>query len=259
MLWLGALMALVACGGGESLTYDESMDLLASAMERTIASEYSAEGNTVYVVDMGDSLREYTYSGYEIHHKSSRNFFSYHVTRNPLSPPEISKSIVLEGKMYEFVDADRCYSHDAQKTVSASGTQVTTTTTSEVQETSIPDVKVTTSFTATSDRFGSSTFDRFGPYTRKIYRDYDYSGERWVEEDGSSVALIEFESDPDFRFSFKVRDGYMVESKVHSERDNHGKLVRDGFDDKIVAKKTLTRYYNIGVRKEFPVPEPICE
>ena len=35
MVWLGALMALAACGGGESLTFDESMDLIAGANART--------------------------------------------------------------------------------------------------------------------------------------------------------------------------------------------------------------------------------
>ena len=55
MLWVGALMALVACGGGESLTYDESIDSISSAMARTMAAEFSIERHAASI-----SLRRQT-------------------------------------------------------------------------------------------------------------------------------------------------------------------------------------------------------
>ena len=219
------LFALVAAAcGGESLAYDEAMDLLSSASERTVAGEFSVESHSVYIVEKGDSLEEYTYNSYTVHFESDRRFFGYDENRNPLSPPEILRYVVLEGEEYEFIDADQCYSDMPQVT-----------------------------------RLGGGTFETIGPAMRELYRDYDYSSKKWGTEDGSSVTLIEFKPDPDARFSFKVQDGFLVESTYYSEDDSYGRLVGDGFDGKIVAKLNVTRFYDIGVKKEFPVPEPICE
>ena len=225
MLWLGAFMALAACGGGESLTYDESIDLISSAMARTMAAEFSIESRSVYIVETADSIEEYTYNIYQFNIESALNFFGYEEDRNPFAPPVTRHSVTLEGKYYEFVDSYQCYSYN-------------------------PQVK----FIGDERTFGT-----FPSYKRELYRNYDYSGRKWVAEDGSSVALIEFESDPDTRFSFKVENGFLVEQVFYSESDTYGILVEDDHDGKIVAKKDVTRYYDIGVKKDFPVPEPICE
>ena len=224
MLWVGALMALVACGGGESLTYDESIDSISSAIARTMAAEFSIESRSVYIVETADSIEEYTYNIYQFNIESALNFFGYEEDRNPFAPPVTRHSVTLEGKYYEFVDSYQCYSYNPGVIYMDGGTVGT-----------------------------------FASYNRELYRDYDYSGRKWVAEDGSSVALIEFESDPDTRFSFKVENGFLVEQVFYSESDTYGILVGDDHDGKIVAKKDVTRYYDIGVKKDFPVPEPICE
>ena len=224
MLWLGALMALVACGGGESLTYDESIDSISSAMARTMAAEFSIESRSVYIVETADSIEEYTYNSYQFNIESAQSFFGYEEDRNPFAPPVTRHFVTLEDKYYEFVDSYQCYS-DNQRVKYMDG----------------------------------GTFGTFPSYKRELYRDYDYSGRKWVAEDGSSVTLIEFESDPDTRFSFKVENGFLVEQVFYSESDTYGILVGDDHDGKIVAKRDVARYYDIGVKKDFPVPEPICE
>ena len=226
MPWVGALMALVACGGGESLTYDESIDSISSAMARTMAAEFSIESRSVYIVETADSIEEYTYSTYQFNIESAQSFFGYEEDRNPFAPPVTRHSVTLEDKYYEFVDSSQCYSYNP-RVIYMDG--------------------------------GGGTFGTFGSYKRELYRDYDYSGRKWVAEDGSSVTLIEFESDPDTRFSFKVENGFLVEQVFYSESDTYGILVGDDHDGKIVAKRDVTRYYDIGVKKDFPVLEPICE
>ena len=227
MLWLGVLMALAACGGGESLTYDESID----SISRTMAAEFSIESRSVYIVETADSItadsiEEYTYNIYQVTFESAQSFFGYEEDRNPFAPPVTRHFVTLEGKDYEFVDSYQCYS-DNPRVIYMDG--------------------------------GGGTFGTFGSYKRELYRDYDYSGRKWVAEDGSGVTLIEFESDPDTRFSFKVENGFLVEQVFYSESDTYGILVGDDHDGKIVAKRDVTRYYDIGVKKDFPVPEPICE
>ena len=217
-------MALAACGGGESLTYDESIDSISSAMARTMAAEFSIESRSVYIVETADSIEEYTYNIYQFNIESALNFFGYEEDRNPFAPPVTRHSVTLEGKYYEFVDSSQCYSYNPRVKYMDGGTSGT-----------------------------------FASYKRELYRDYDYSGRKWVAEDGSSVALIEFESDPDTRFSFKVENGFLVEQVFYSESDTYGILVGDDHDGKIVAKRDVARYYDIGVKKDFPVPEPICE
>ena len=216
-------MALAACGGGESLTYDESIDLISSAMARTMAGEFSIDDTGIDVVETADSIEEYTYKTYQFNIESAQSFFGYEEDRNPFAPPVTRHSVTLEDKYYEFVDSSQCYSYN-------------------------PGVI-----------YYGGTVGTFASYNRELYRDYDYSGRKWVAEDGSSVTLIEFESDPDTRFSFKVENGFLVEQVFYSESDTYGILVGDDHDGKIVAKKDVTRYYDIGVKKDFPVPEPICE
>ena len=75
MLWLGAFMALAACGGGESLTYDESIDSISSAMARTMAAEFSIESRSVYIVETADSIEEYTYNIYQFNIESALRLF----------------------------------------------------------------------------------------------------------------------------------------------------------------------------------------
>ena len=110
MPWVGSLMALVACGGGESLTYDESIDSISSAMAMTMAADFSIESRSVYIVETADSIEEYTYNSYQVNIESAQNFFGYEDDRNPFAPSETRHFVTLEGKNYEFVDSYQCYS-----------------------------------------------------------------------------------------------------------------------------------------------------
>ena len=60
-------------------------------------------------------------------------------------------------------------------------------------------------------------------------------------------------------FTFTIEGGFLVGQMVYVEGDIYGRLVGAGFDGKILAKKSVRRYYDMGAEKEFPVPEPICE
>ena len=87
----------------------------------------------------------------------------------------------------------------------------------------------------------------------------EYVGGKRVVQDGSTTETIEFETGTGSTDSFTIQDGLLVEAVQYVQFDGYGRRVGDGFDGKIVAKKYIRRYYDIGVKKEFPVPEPICE
>ena len=110
MLWLGALMALAACGSGESLTFDESMDLLSSAMAGTVAGEFSIDDTGIEVVEMDNSTGEYTFSIFSVYFDPGRGWFGYMEDRNPFVPPVRQHFLTTGGVDYEFIEEGQCYS-----------------------------------------------------------------------------------------------------------------------------------------------------
>ena len=110
MLWLGAFMALAACGGGESLTFDESMDLLSSAMAGTVAGEFSIDDTGIDVVEMDNSTGEYTFNIFSMYFDPERGWFGYSEDRNPFAPPARRRFLTTGGADYEFIEEGQCYS-----------------------------------------------------------------------------------------------------------------------------------------------------
>ena len=227
MLWLGALMALAACGGGESLTYDESMDLLSNAMRRTVAGAYSLDDTGIDVVEMDNSTGEYTFYIFSVYFDPERGWFGYMEDRNPFAPPVRRHFLTADGADYEFIEARQCYSDNP--TVTA---QVGPIGLDQNPLLMLPPV---------------------------VMMPDKYIGGKRVIQDGSTTETIEFETGTGSTDSFTIQDGLLVDAVHYVQYDGYGRRVGDGFDGKIVAKKYIRRYYDIGVKKDFPVPEPICE
>ena len=221
MLWLGALMALAACGSGESLTFDESMDLLSSAMAGTVAGEFSIDDTGIEVVEMDNSTGEYTFSIFSVYFDPGRGWFGYMEDRNPFVPPVRQHFLTTGGVDYEFIEEGQCYSDNPTLIVTG----------------------------------GPIRLDLMLP---NMMPD-KYVGGKRVVQDGSTTETIEFETGRGSTNSFTLQDGFLVEWVFYVQYDGLGRRVGDGFDGKIVAKKYIRRYYDIGVEKDFPVPEPICE
>ena len=111
MLWLGALMALAACGGGESLTYDESMDSISSAMARTVAGEFSIDDTSIDVVEMDNSTGEYTFNIFSVYFDPERGWFGYSEDRNPFAPPARRRFLTTGGvRTMSSLKSYQCYS-----------------------------------------------------------------------------------------------------------------------------------------------------
>ena len=223
MVWLGALMALAACGGGESLTFDESMDLLSSALDTTFADRFSYDSITVEMVERDGSLREYTQDTYNIYYDRNRGQFGYAEINNPFAPLDRRHFLTVDSVNYEFIESRQCYSDNPTFIV---------------------------------------FWDPDPDYYQLMMPNMEmakYTGGRRVLENGSVKEVIEFERRPGSTDTYTVEDGALVETVVYIEGDVYGRRVGDGFDGKIVAKKYIRRYYDIGEKKDFPVPEPICE
>ena len=82
MLWLGAFMALATCGGGESLTFEESVDLIKRAAARTWAGELSFDDTGIDVVEMDNSTGEYIFNIFSMYYEPGRGWFGYKETFN---------------------------------------------------------------------------------------------------------------------------------------------------------------------------------
>ena len=223
MLWLGAFMALAACGGGESLTYDESIDSISSAMARTVAGEFSSDDSGIDVVEIDNSTGEYTFNIFSLYFDPERGWFGYSEDKNPFGPPARWRFLNTGGADYEFIEEGECYSDNPTFIVQG----------------------------------GPIKSDLILPPV--VMMPDKYIGGKRVVQDGSTTEIIEFETGPGSTFSFTIQDGLLVEAVQYVQHDGFGRRVGDGFDGKIVAKKYIRRYYDIGVEKDFPVPEPICE
>ena len=221
MVWLGALMALAACGGGEPLTFDESMDLLSSALDTIFADRFSSYDISVEMVEMNGSLREYTKDTLSMYYDRERGQFGYEETNNPFASPDRRNFLTKDGADYEFIESRQCYSDNPTFIVGSDSDQYNLL---------MPNMEMA-----------------------KYFRG------RRVVENGSVKEEIEFEMQLGGTLIYTVEDGALVEMVLYVEGDNYGRRVGDGFDGKIVAKKYIRRYYDIGEKKDFPVPEPICE
>lgn len=217
------LITLAACGGGESLSYDESMDLLAGAVERTHVGAFSLEDTNISVVETEDSQGEYIDTVFVLHYVPERGVFGYQEAFNPYAPLEKSNFLTtVDDRHFEYVESERCYSDEPYLRVDGGD----------------PGSEVLPPIVWQSDKF--------------------ISGSRFVEE-GPTKEVIEFEGIGGGSFTFTIEGGFFVGQMVYIEDDIYGRLVGEGFDGRILAKKYVRRYYDIGVEKEFPVPEPICE
>ena len=212
MLWLGAFMALAACGGGESLTFDESMDLLSSAMAGTVAGEFSIDDTGIDVVEMDNSTGEYTFNIFSMYFDPERGWFGYSEDRNPFAPPARRRFLTTGGADYEFIEEGQCYSDNPTFIVKG----------------------------------GPIRSDLMLP---NMMAD-EYVGGKRVVQDGSTTEIIEFETGTGSTDSFTIQDGLLVEAVQYVQFDGFGRRVGDGFDGKIVAKKYIRRYYDIGVKKD---------
>ena len=220
---LTATLLFVACGGGESLTYEESMDLLESAVEQTHAGAFSLEDTNISVVETEDSQGEYIHTVFVSHYVPERGVFGYQEVFNPYAPPEKSNFLTTdEGGQFEYVESERCFSDDPYLRVDGGG----------LGSDALPPI------VWESDRF--------------------VNGRRFVEE-GLTREIIEFEGIGGGNFTYTIEDGFLVGQMAYIEDDVFGRLVGAGFDGKILAWKYVRRYYDIGVTKELPAPEPICE
>ena len=221
MLWVGALMA--ACGGGESLTYDETVDFMASAAKRTAGAAFSMEDTNISVVETEDSTEEHTDYVFSLSYVPERGVFGRQEIINPYAPPKKSNFITTDdGRHFEYMESERCFSDNPSSTVQG------------------------------------------GPFQMNLmYAGVDtpqnFIGGKRVVEDGSVKEIVEFETRQGGNFTFTIQDGFLIESAFYVESDDFGRLVGAGFDGKIVAKKHMRRFYDIGVVKKFPVLEPICE
>ena len=221
---LCALITLAACGGGESLTYDESMDLLASAMERTYAGAFSLEDTNVSVVETENSQGEYINTVFVSHYVPERGVFGYQEDFNPYAPPKKLNFLTTDdGRHFEYVELERCYSDEPYLRVVDGGG---------------PGSVVLPPIVHQTDKF--------------------INGSRFVEE-GATKEVIEFEGFGGGNLTFMIEGGFLVGQIVYAQGDNFGRLVGEGFDGRILAERYVRRFYDIGVEKEFPVPEPICE
>ncbi len=224
---LAAMLLLVACGGGESLSYEESLGLLTSAVERTYAGAFSLENTNINVVETEDSQGEYIYAVFVLHYVPERGSFGYQETFNPYAPPKKSHFLVTDdGRHYEFMEIEQCFSDNSYLIVSVDPSE------SYARQQLPPIVRVQENF---------------------------IDGNRTIEE-GVTKEIIELNTfGRGGTFKLTILDGFLIESILYVEEDNFGRLVWAGFDGKIVAKKDVLRYHDIGVAKEFPAPEPICE
>ena len=223
LLALGAVVALAACGGGESLTYEESVALLTSAGEKTVATAYSIEDTNISVVEMEDSQGEYIDYVFSLNYVPEQGVFGYQEIFNPYDPPEKSNFITTDdGRHFEYVESERCFSDSPKLTVQGGAVQM--------------------------DLLYA------GVNTRQ-----NFIGGRRVIEDDLIKEIVEFETSEGGSFTFTVQGGVLTESAFYIESDDFGRLVGAGFDGRILAKKYVRRFYDIGVEKEFPASEPICE
>ncbi|MDE2688723.1 MAG: hypothetical protein OXI16_14690 [Chloroflexota bacterium] len=224
-----ALSALVApaCGSGESLSYEESMELLESAAQRTAAGMFTFEVSNISVVETEDSPGEYIDTVFVLHYVPERGSFGYQETFNPYAPPKKSHFLATDdGRHYEFMEIEQCFSDNPYLIVSGDPSE------SYARQLLPPIVWVQENF---------------------------IDGNRTIEE-GVTKEIIEFNTfGLGGTFKLTILDGFLIEGILYVEEDNLGKLVGAGFDGKILAKKYVRRYYDIGVEKEFPAPEPICE
>ena len=221
-LALSTLVAL-ACGGGEPLTYEESMELLESAAVRTVAGAFSLEDTNISIVETEDSPGEYIDTVFVLNYVPERGVFGYQGTFNPYAPPEKRNFLTTEDdRHFEYIESELCFTDNPSLMVDGDVAQ------------------------------NDLTYARFKT-------PQNFIGGKRVVEDGSIREIIEFEAGEGGTFSFIIEDGLLAEHVLHMEGDSFGRLVGAGFDGKIVAKKYVRMYYDIGVEKEFPAPEPICE
>ena len=222
-LALSALVALAGCGRGESLSYEESLDLLESAVGQTYAGAFSLEDTNTSVVETEDSQGEHVDTVFVSHYVPERGVFGYQEVFNPYAPPKKSNFLTTdEGRHFEYMESDMCYSDEPYLRVDG----------------------------------GISRSELLPPIVQQS--DKFVNGSRYVEE-GSTKEVIEFEGFGGGSFTLTIEDGFLIGQMVYIEDDIYGRLVGAGFDGRILAKKYVRRYYDIGVEKQFPVPEPICE
>ena len=227
MLWLSAFMALATCGGGESLTFEESVDLIKRAAARTWAGELSFDDTGIDVVEMDNSTGEYIFNIFSMYYEPGRGWFGYMEDRNPFAPPVRQHFLTTGSVDYEFIEEGQCYSDNPTLIAHPGPIQL-----NPIQVDLMPPNVLR------SDKF--------------------IEGKR-VVQDGSTTETIEFETGPGSTYSFIIQDGLLVETVHYVQHDGFGRRVGAGLDGKIVAKKYIRRYYDIGVKKDFPVLEPICE
>ena len=153
-----------------------------------------------------------------VYFEPGRGWFGYKETFNPFASPKELHFLTYNGEDYEFIESMQCYSDDPTLTVHSGPIQ---------PELMLPNV----------------------------LRPDKYAEGKRVVQDGSTTETIEFETGPGSTYSFIIQDGLLVETVHYVQDDRFGRRVGDGFDGKIVAKKYIRRYYDIGVKKDFPVPE----